>query len=65
MRTVAASGVISFQGERHYIEEAFAGEPVAVRPNNEEKAQTEKAQTWAVYYCYKKVRVIDLNNHQC
>jgi len=67
VRTVSAGGQIWFAGDKFYVGEAFDGDPVAVRPR--EPQQNEAGETvcedeasrqkWAVYYCQKKVHVIE------
>ena len=74
VRTVSAGGQIWFAGNKFYIGEAFDGDPVAVRP--EEPQQNDAGQNdagktvcrgeaskqkWAVYYCHKKIHVIESN----
>jgi transposase InsO family protein len=74
VRTVSAGGQIRFAGEQFYVGEAFGGDPVAVRPEKlrpQEPQQNEAGETvsggkaskqkWAVYYCHKKVHVIESN----
>lgn len=74
VRIVSKRGQIRFAGGQFYIGEAFAEQSVALRPN----AETPKARNgeskdhasdrtsskpeWAVYYCHKKVRVIESNS---
>lgn len=67
VRTVSAGGQIWFAGDKFYVGEAFDGDPVAIRP--QEPQQNEAGETvcegkaskqkWAVYYCHKKVHVIE------
>jgi len=67
VRTVSAGGQIWFAGDKFYVGEAFDGDPVAVRPQEPSKNEPGEAasgdeaskQKWAVYYCHKKVHVIE------
>ena len=65
VRTVGASGQISFAGQKFYIGEAFTGHPVALRPHQVEASafaplskSDSNATTWSVYFCHKELRVI-------
>ena len=64
--------VLHRTGDKFYVGEAFDGDPVAVRPvavRPREPQQNEAGETvcedeasrqkWAVYYCQKKVHVIE------
>jgi transposase InsO family protein len=53
VRKVCAKGTISFKGRLHKIGSAFHGEPVAVRP-------TEEDGKMNVFYCHQRVAEIDL-----
>ena len=77
VRSVSAGGQIRFAGRQLYVGEAFAGHPVALRPDpsaeelSAEKPSAEKPSAgepsgrarskrkWAVYFCHKKIRVIE------
>ncbi|PSQ63302.1 MAG: IS481 family transposase [Bacteroidetes bacterium QH_10_64_19] len=69
-RLVSTRGQIRFAGSQFYIGEAFADHPVALRrnePDGPEGAGTENEKRsgegspleWEVYFCHKKVRVIE------
>jgi transposase InsO family protein len=53
VRKVCGKGTISFQGQLHKIGTAFHGEPVAVRPTDEDGKMD-------VFYCHQRVAEIDL-----
>lgn len=53
VRKVGSSGAISFRGRRAQIGEAFAGEPVALRPTRDDGL-------WEVYFCVHRIARIDL-----
>jgi transposase InsO family protein len=53
VRRTNSDGSISFRGRRRRIGEAFAGEPVALRPTGEDGV-------WEVYFCVHRVGRIDL-----
>jgi transposase InsO family protein len=72
VRLVSTRGQIRFAGSQFYVGEAFADHPVALRPNAEAAAfpeadasgkrtseQSSSKPEWAVYFCHKKVRVIE------
>jgi transposase InsO family protein len=71
VRTVGPSGQIWFAGTQFYVGEAFGGHPVALRPQQaqEESEQPDakrpdakrpaSTQKWAVYFCHKKVHLIE------
>lgn len=67
VRTVSAGGQIWFAGDRFYVGEAFDGHPVALRSETPEETPSSTAASransdesnWAVFYCHKKVRVIE------
>lgn len=61
VRTVATRGTVCFQGQRYYVGEAFAGDPVGLRPADPDRP--DRPETWAIYYCHKKIHTIDLNCH--
>jgi transposase InsO family protein len=52
VRQVNAVGQLSFDGKVYKISEAFAGQPVALRP-------TAVDGGWEVYYCRQRTAVID------
>ena len=74
-RIVNKRGQIRFAGRQFRIGEAFAGHPVALRPQLSDSTETSKEesppdqkqrasdqtsdQEWAVYFCHKKVHVIE------
>ena len=61
VRTVSAGGQIRFAGQQFYVGEAFAGHPVALRPQEAAETASESAPdkpTWAVYFCHKEIRTI-------
>ena len=73
-RIVSKRGQICFAGNQFYIGNAFAGHPVALRLQESERPTAEhqagpssggssspKASEpeWAVYFCHKKIRVIE------
>lgn len=55
VRKVQTSGEISFLNRRYFVGSAFAGQPVAIRP-------TEQDGTWDVFYCQQRVAIIDARN---
>lgn len=67
VRIVSAGGQIWFAGERFYVGEAFDGHSVALRPEKpEQKTSASSAsdagsarRRWAVFFCHKKVHVIE------
>jgi transposase InsO family protein len=71
VRAVSAGGQICFAGDRFYVGEAFDGHPVALRrqqskapskepPTGETGSQTAAStQQWDVYFCHKKIRMIE------
>lgn len=70
VRLVSTRGQIRFAGSQFYIGEAFADHPVALRrkepdslegtgPENEKRSGEGSFPEWEVYFCHKKVRVIE------
>ena len=67
VRTVSAGGQIWFAGDKYYVGEAFDGHPVALRSEIPEETPSARPTScansaeskWAVFYCHKKVRVIE------
>lgn len=53
VRKISSKGKISFKNKKHRIGKAFEGQPVAIRPQVEEK-------TWKVYYCHQHIRTLTL-----
>lgn len=53
VRRVGRTGQLSFQGKILKISEAFAGEPVALRPSTTDGV-------WHVYYCWQQIGKVDL-----
>ncbi|MGH2371566.1 MAG: IS481 family transposase [Chloroflexota bacterium] len=53
VRTVTVHGSISWRGRRRFISRGLAGEPVALRP-------TQEDGQWQVVYCHRHVATIDL-----
>lgn len=53
--TVTAHGSISWQGRRQFISRGLVGQPVAVRP-------TQEDGRWHVYFCHRQVAIIDLHD---
>jgi transposase InsO family protein len=51
LRKVNTQGVISFQNRRHFVGRGLAGQPVAVRPTQEE-------EVFAVYYCHQRIAIL-------
>ncbi len=56
VRKVNPVGLLSFRGRVIKISEAFAGEPVALRPTTTEGV-------WQVFYCWQTVARVDLRSH--
>jgi transposase InsO family protein len=54
VRRVQANGRVCYAGRRWFVSQAFAGEPVALRP-------TEIDGQLAVFYCHQSVAHIDLH----
>ena len=52
VRRVKSKGEITFSNRFHYIGSAYAGAPVALRRRG--------SGVWEVYYCWKKLGIIDL-----
>jgi len=50
--TVTVHGSISWQGRRVFVSRGLCGQPVAVRP-------TEEDGVWKVYFCHRVVATID------
>jgi len=70
VRLVSTRGQIRFAGNQFYIGEAFADHPVALRrkepdrlegagPENEKRSGESSFPEWEVYFCHKKVRMIE------
>lgn len=55
VRTVTVHGSISWRGRRHFVSRGLVGEPVALRPTQEETV-------WQVVYCHRHVATIDLTD---
>ena len=55
VRTVTVHGSIRWQGRRHFISRGLVGEPVAIRP-------TQEDGQWQVVYCHRQVAAIDLGH---
>ncbi len=55
VRMVSVHGSISFQGRRHFISRGLVGEPVALRPTQEDRQ-------WHVVYCHRRVVTFDLDH---
>jgi transposase InsO family protein len=53
VRLVTEHGSIQWQRRRYFISRGLVGQPVAVRPTQEEEC-------WAVYFCHRHVATIDL-----
>ncbi len=53
VRRVQTTGRIYFRGREFVVSRGLAGQPVALRPAEDE--------VWDVYYCHQKVRTIDLS----
>lgn len=53
VRKVSSKGKISFKNKEHRVGKAFEGQPVALRPQVEEK-------TWNVYFCHQHIRTLTL-----
>ena len=53
VRLVTEHGSIQWQRRRYFISRGLVGQPVAVRPTQEEGC-------WAVYFCHRHVATIDL-----
>jgi len=54
LRTVKSKGEITFKNHFFYIGSAYTGSAVALRPS--------AAGVWDVYYCWKHIGTVDLNN---
>lgn len=57
VRKVNAVGQISFGGTAYKLSQAFAGQPVALRPTTEDGV-------WRVYYCRQRIGQIDARSRQ-
>jgi transposase InsO family protein len=55
VRTVTVHGSINWRGRRHFISRGLVGEPVALRP-------TQEDGQWQVVYCHRRVATIDLDH---
>jgi transposase InsO family protein len=55
VRTVSVHGSFSWQGRRRFISRGLVGEPVAIRP-------TQEDGQWHVVYCHRQVATIDLRD---
>lgn len=55
VRIVTVHGSIQWQRRRHFISRGLIGQPVAVRPSQEDGV-------WAVYFCHQQVATIDLTH---
>jgi transposase InsO family protein len=55
VRTVTVHGFINWRGRRHFISRGLVGEPVALRP-------TQEDGQWQVVYCHRRVATIDLTD---
>lgn len=53
VRTVSSRGKISFKNKEYRIGKAFIGQPIALRP------QTDDRQ-WKVYFCHQHIRTLTL-----
>lgn len=53
VRKVSSAGKISFKNKEHRVGKAFVGQPVAIRPQVEEKK-------WNVFYCHQHIRTLTL-----
>jgi transposase InsO family protein len=52
VRIVTVHGSIQWQGRRHFVSRGLVGQPVAVRPTQEDGC-------WEVYFCHRSVAIID------
>ena len=52
VRIVTVHGSIQWQGRRHFVSRGLVGQPVAVRP-------TQEDGRWAIYFCHRSVATID------
>ena len=52
VRKVMSRGGIRFQGREYYVGKAFIGEPVALRPSDQDGV-------WNVYFCHQRVATVD------
>ncbi len=52
-RKVQSKGEINFKNGTFYVRQGYKGELIALRPIGELR--------WEVYYCWKRLREIDLN----
>lgn len=55
--TVTEHGSIQWQGRRQFVSRGLIGQPVAVRPGQEDGC-------WAVFFCQRQVATIDQRNAQ-
>jgi transposase InsO family protein len=55
VRIVTVHGSIQWQRRRHFISRGLVGQPVALRPSQEDGV-------WAVYFCHRHVATIDLTH---
>lgn len=55
VRTVTVHGSIRWRGRRRFISRGLVGEPVALRP-------TQEDGQWQVVYCHRQVATIDLTD---